>query len=174
VALDFLQKIFFAQICHLSSIFTYLHFSRKENSTCLSNLNECVRSLTSSDSPGAAMGRKGKQRWEGWGRGSRGGLPSGPLQATPTGTEKGRHHPLVQSQGLGSWTKVARKSGPGGQVGALDLRHLPLFFFGVGTCRLGRRTKGERRKCHQQKLYFSFSAEKRPGEKAVLATEGRP
>lgn len=89
------------------------------------------------------------------------------------GTEKGRHHVLVQSQGLGSRTKVARKSGPGGQAGALDHRHLPLFFLGVGICRLGWRTKGERRKCHQQKLYFSFSAERRPDEKEALATEGR-
>ena len=87
------------------------------------------------------------------------GVLRGPPQATPMGTEKGGHHPLVQSQGLGSRTKVARKSGPGGQTGALDVRHLPLFFFGVGTYRLGQRTKGERRKCHQQKLYFSFSAE---------------
>lgn len=107
----------------------------------------------------------------GLGRGSRRVLPSGLPQAIPMGTEKGGHYPLIQSQGLGSQTKVARKTGPGGQVGALDL---PLFFFGgVGICRLGRRTKGERRKHHQQKLYFSFSAERSPGEKAVLATEGR-
>lgn len=89
------------------------------------------------------------------------------------GTEKGRHHALVQSQGLGSRTKVARKSGPGGQAGGSGPQTPASLFLGVGICRLGWRIKGERRKCHQQKLYFSFLAERRPDEKAALATEGR-
>lgn len=68
----------------------------------------------------------------GLGQGSRRVLPSGLPQAILMGTEKGGHCPLIQSQGLGSQTKVARKTGPGGQVGALDQRYLPLFFFAGG------------------------------------------
>lgn len=66
----------------------------------------------------------------GLGRGSFQVLLSGLPQAILMGTEKGGHCPLIQSQGLGSQTKVARKIGPGGQVGALDQRYLPLLFFG--------------------------------------------